>query len=337
VGPRLLPALAALALAGCASLGPQRVAIDRSDYTQRLRESEKAQLLSNVVAMRYGDAPLFLGVTSVISQYTRETSANLHVPFSPPSDDEAGNVGGSLLLRETPTITYTPLSGERFARNLLSPISPVALLAMMEAGWTSDVLFKITVRSVNGVANASYAPLFAQDSDPRFLEAAAALRRLQRTGAVSLRMREQNKVYSAVGRVAPDLSAAQRADLELLRRDLSLGQGGQEMRVVFSSQTGAPGELAISTRSMFEILQEMSQCVDVAGDGRFPDQALLRIHSADRAPPAAHVSVRYRGRWFWIDDTDAESKQMFLLTQVLMSLSDESGSASAPLVTIPAG
>ena len=325
------------ALTGCASLGTQRVGIDRSDYTERLRDSEKAQLLSNIVAMRYGDAPLFLSVTSVISQYTMEASGGVHLSLSPPSGDEKGNANAAILLRETPTVTYTPMSGERFSHNMLAPIPPVSLLAMMEAGWASDRLFRLAVRSLNGVKNVSRAPLFEQDADPRFAEAIGALRRLQRTGAVNVRMREHDKTYSAVARLAPDLGAAQRADIEILRKDLGFSFAGQEMEIVFASKPGQGAEVAVATRSMFELLQEMSQCVDIRGDGQFPASALLRVHSGSSAPGTAHVAVKARGRWFWIDRDDDESKAMFLVAQVLMSLSDEASASSAPLVTIPLG
>ncbi len=98
-----------------------------------------------------------------------------------------------MVLRETPTVTYTPVSGERFAKSLLSPLPPVTLLAMIEAGWASDLLFRMTVRGINGVNNTSRAPLFEQNSSPAFLEAMGAMRRLQRSGALSLRMRQVDR------------------------------------------------------------------------------------------------------------------------------------------------
>ena len=56
-------------LSGCASIGPGTVARDRFDYTTAISDSWKAQMLLNVVKLRYGDAPVFLDVASVINQY----------------------------------------------------------------------------------------------------------------------------------------------------------------------------------------------------------------------------------------------------------------------------
>jgi hypothetical protein len=339
-GRTWLAAALALSLAGCAGLGPARVGIDRTDYTQRLRESEKEQLLTNIVALRHGDAPMFLSVSSVISQYTRESTGELHLAIDHSVDNDAGAVGGSMLLRETPTVTYTPVTGERFAQHMLAPLPPPAVLAMMEAGWASDLLFPLAVRSINGVGNASRAPLFEQKADEDFMKVVAALRRLQRSQGLAVRVRQKEETFSALARVRPALSPQEEADIQFLADRLAIKRGVGELRVVFSTYAHAPDELAIATRSMFEVLMELAQCVETDGtpladrDGVPP---LVRIHSAMQAPADAHVATQYRGRWFWIDADDEASKRMFLITQVMLSIADRDAGNGAPLVTIPAG
>jgi hypothetical protein len=325
-----------LMLGGCANLGVHQVGIDRVDYVDKLRDSEKQQLLSNIVAMRYGDAPLFLNVTSVISQYSREASAHVGATLDPASDSDGGVAGGEVLLRETPTVTYTPVTGSRFARNMLAPTPPASLLAMMEAGWASDDLLRVGVRSINGVANASHAKLFEQKVDPKFDEVAAAFRRLQRSGAISVRLKERDKAYSGSARVGPDITDADRADLALLRRVLGLRFDGGESVVVFA-KVGGENELALATRSMFEILSELALGVETGEPTARPADVLIHVRSGARVPGDAYASVRYRGRWFWIDGADEHSRRIFLLTQMLLFLNDEEGATHAPLLTIPAG
>lgn len=338
--PVLLAALT-VGLAACTSLGPERVGIDRSDYAQRLRDSEKEQLLSNIVALRYGDAPLFLNVTSVISQYTRESSGRLDVAINPPPDDAGGGASGSVLLRETPTVTYTPLSGERFSRHLLAPMSPASVLSMMEAGWASDMLLRLSARSINGVSNDSRAPLFEHQADPDFEDVLAALRRLQRTEALSIRVRQQDNVFVALARVRPHLNEVETRDLDYIRQRLNLKSQDGTLRIAFGSYPTAQDELAIATRSMFEVLVELSRCVDLTDAEATPMPAcpasMMRIHSGSERPERSHVAVHYHDRWFWIDRDDTTSKQMFLLAQVLMSLTDTGSGQTAPMVTLPAG
>lgn len=300
--------------------------------------------------MRYGDAPLFLEVSSVISQYTREGQLRAELPISPPSGDADGNIGGSLLLRETPTITYTPLAGDRFSRSLLAPIPPASLLAMVEAGWSAGALFRIAVRSINGVRNGSRNPLFADDGDPEFDALVAALARLQRDRGIVLHVQrgEQGR-YTAEATIPQDLGPQARTDLEYLVRILRLpGDARHPLAIIFAADQTAPRQLAIGTRSMFEIFSEMSQGVELppgdregratpAAHGIEGAEPLIRIHSGSQRPSDAHAAVRHRGHWFWIAGDDEPSKRMFLIAQILLSLNDTTSGANAPLVTIPSG
>jgi hypothetical protein len=345
----LLLAPGLIALSGCMGIGAQRMGIDRTDYADHLRETNKQQLLRNIVGMRYGDAPLFLEVSSVISQYTREGSVHLDVPFSPAPDDAEGSAGGSILLRETPTITYAPLSGDRFARSMLTPISPASLLAMIESGWSTDYLFPLAVRSINGVANGGRDPLFSDPGSPEFARMIAVMARLQRSSAINMHIEHgEGGRFKAYIQVAPNLSAHDAEDLGALAHMLNLpGGNGAEYSIAFGGSQTAPGQLAIGSRSMFEIFAQLSQGVEIppgaesgantAVDDPNAPPPLIRIHSGNAAPADAHVAARYRGHWYWIDGNDERSKRFFLITQVLLSLNDTSGSASAPLVTIPAG
>jgi hypothetical protein len=339
---------ALLALSGCLGIGAQRIGIDRSDYSNHLRETNKEQLLLNIVAMRYGDAPLFLEVSSVISQYTRESSASAGIGVVENPGDSSGSIGGSVLLRETPTITYTPLSGDRFSRGMLSPIPPASLLAMMEAGWSADYLFPLAVRSINGVRNGGGDPLFAEERDTDFAQVVAAMGRLQRGHGLVVHVEKRDGNFLASARIPTNLSERDKADLALLTRVLRLpGDGRGQFSIVFAADQAKPDELAIGSRSMFEIFSEMAQGVQIPEsdrDGRTVERKpgtsgglLLQVHSGKARPPDAHVAVRYRDHWFWIDGRDVTSKRMFLLAQILLSLNDTTAGANAPLVTVSTG
>jgi hypothetical protein len=46
--------------------------------------------------------------------------------------------------------------------------------------------------------------------------------------------------------------------------------------------------------------------------------------------------VRYRDRWFWIDDRDASSKRVFAFLMLMFSLTETGTAQSAPVLTVPA-
>ena len=62
---------------------------------------------------------------------------------------------------------------------------------------------------------------------------------------------------------------------------------------------------------------------------------LIRIQSDNQKPPDAFVTVNYRNTWFWIDDGDLHSKQVFLQLMTLFSIAETAPRGNQPVVTIP--
>ena len=54
-------------------------------------------------------------------------------------------------------------------------------------------------------------------------------------------------------------------------------------------------------------------------------------------PDDVFAAVRYKGRWFFIEDTDNESKRAFCLLIYLFQLQAPETSAAAPVLTLPTG
>lgn len=48
-----------------------------------------------------------------------------------------------------------------------------------------------------------------------------------------------------------------------------------------------------------------------------------------------YVAVPYKGYWYWIDETDVESKRIFTFLLILFSLAETGQSSAAPVVTVP--
>ena len=91
---RLLMLMALLSLAGCAGIGPGTVSRDRFDYTEAISDSWKRQMLFNMVKIRYGDAPVFMDVSSVISQYQIAGQINLGATINQQPCEQLSDPGG---------------------------------------------------------------------------------------------------------------------------------------------------------------------------------------------------------------------------------------------------
>src|SRR5262245_9587491 len=100
-----------LLASGCATgLGPKAVGSERPDFNHQIRHSTDAEMLLNLVRLRYNDSPLFLNLGTVVAQYGYDASFNA---AGTAGSDGSGTIGTGLAYSEKPTITYTPLTGDQ--------------------------------------------------------------------------------------------------------------------------------------------------------------------------------------------------------------------------------
>ncbi len=311
-------------------------------------------MLLNAVKLRYGDSPFFLEVTSVINQYSLETDLRVNaLDFTSPADNNTFNfsklgVGGGAKWADRPTISYSPLLGEKFSRSLMTPVSPTALLYLIHADYPVDLILLTCTTSINGLHNRAGAKILARKGTQDFFRVIKLLRENQRAGLVSARLRrlEKKRILTLLLRQTDDPKLL--ANARECKKLLGLEAEAAEFRVVYGGRAGSTRELAILTRSMLEIIIELAAHIDVPSkhlaEGRAAKvlpveeaQRLIRIHSSNSRPADAFVSVAYRGHWFWIDDCDLHSKRMFTFLMLLFSLVESPEGAGGPVVTIPAG
>jgi hypothetical protein len=152
--------LPVFAVTGCESMGPGTVTRDRFDYAGAVGESWKTQMLLNLVKIRYGDIPVFMDVGQVVAGYSiqRSLSASAAVntfnqgaPLNAVTSILGGTAG--ITYNDSPTITYTPLTGERFARSMMGSIPPASIMNVLQAGFPVDVVLRLAVQSINGIDN----------------------------------------------------------------------------------------------------------------------------------------------------------------------------------------
>jgi hypothetical protein len=351
----LIPML--LAGAGCASIGPATVPRDREDYITAVAESWKEQTLLNIVRMRYGDAPSFVDVSSVISAYTfqGQLSASGQIASDRTSTVPPGlaTLGGSASYSDRPTITYTPLAGERFARSLLTPIPPSAIFELIQAGYPADTILQMTVRGINGLSNRTSLAAETREADPDFYAVLAAVRRLQLSGDVSLRIEKRGGEDVGIVVFSARRNEQANRDLDFVMKTLRVSpDAAGQINLTFGALARSDKEIAVLSRSMLGVLLEVASGIEVpsadVSDGRTGpsirrpdapdprDRPLVSIYSGARAPAGAYAAVQYRRAWYWIRDDDLPSKRLFTYLMMFFSLAETGVVAQAPVVTIPA-
>jgi hypothetical protein len=181
--------LLTIQLVGCAAIGPPTVDRDRFDYVTAISESWKRQTLLNLLKTRYMDAPVFMDVTSVINQYALESEVTLNFSWQ---DINTQGLEGRGMYTDRPTITYSPLMGENYARSLLKPLPLSAVLILAQAGYPADDVFRICLSSINGLKNDRYRLADQRKADPAFYETLDLFRRVFDADGIAMRSREIN-------------------------------------------------------------------------------------------------------------------------------------------------
>lgn len=350
--------LAVLAVGGCQSIGPGRVTTDRFDYTAAVADSWKSQMLLNLVKIRYGDAPVFLDIGQIVAGYSfqRNLSASATVPVfngTPPPSVATGTFGlfGGGSYNDSPTVTYAPLSGERFARQLMTPIPPSAIMTVIQGGFPVERVFRLAVQSINGVDNRRVKEDHVIPAAPEFYELLKNLHRIQTSGDIGIRVIPGDRDLQLKMVTRPKLSAGVENARLNVARILGLDPSARELRLVYGAVPTNDNEVAILTRSIYEILIDLSSTItvpeadvaagrvpptpeaDLGPDGPIPP--LMRIAYSAERPADAFVAVPYRGRWYSIDDKDLRSKNQFSFIMFLFTFVETGSKEAAPVLTIP--
>ncbi len=339
---------------GCVFMGPNSIKATRPAYNMAVQQTNDQELLLNLVRSRYRDTLYFTSVERIAAtqEFNESIGASAGVTatqngFSIPpvtstivrAFTKPFTLGpASIAVNEKPTIFYAPLEGEKFVRQMMTPMNPDLLLLLVKSGWSLERVFTVGVLEMNGLKNAPTASGPTPSREPEFRdfrEAVKLLRVLQREQLLDL-----NKAPGAEGlelRFTRD--SATRVETVRLKALLGLAPEKDRFRIIPGSEAPNRETIALSTRPVLSALTFLSQGVEPpalhytqgkirpterADGSPFDWQELLgdifRVRSSDKAPADASVAIPYRGTWFYIADNDLDTKSTFVLLTQLIAL-----------------
>ncbi|MXV44277.1 hypothetical protein GS501_04325 [Saccharibacter sp. 17.LH.SD] len=348
-------------LASCSSsVGPHNMRRDRLDYEKEIGKQQNQEMLFNIVQLRYSMSPTLLQTSQIISGYSFSRNASANISGTPWNGAGASSfIGGSVGLSysDNPTVTYQPYSGVQFANNVLRPITPAVLFPLILSGLPVDALLQLTMQSMGGASNttSSLGGDDAHQASVRFTYLLRALKELQKNNALSiltLPPEPASKTKPAVP-ARSFLLLPKTANTELksiqdqVRQSLQIPPNTEQAEIVYGQTASKPGQVAMITRSMLAIWQ------DIAGSMEVPqklvdqgvvapttthsnDRPAIIIHCSTAEPTNVYVSIKYEGYWYWVAKKDLQSKVAFSMLQFINALAETSTEKGA-LVTISAG
>jgi len=340
-----------LSAPGCAGLGARALNRDHLEYAAALADAEKREALFNIVRLRYGDHPVFLSTTQVISGYTFEGSTEARVAGETSGEPGAAlEALGVLRYSDHPTFTFAPVTGEQFAESYIRPLSPGQLLPLAQSGLPIDVLLRLGVQSISGLQNSSPLGGSARAGSPDFFLLVNQLRNLQEAGGLALRVQADAKNTRIFFVLREENDRDIRHIQDDVRRLLGMAPAAREVEIVYGSGQPSGGRVAILTRSVLGMLGEVAAQIEIPVEDVQTGRAqpavpvigadtrpVIVVRSGPSQPSTSYVSLSYGGRWFWIEETDFKSKLALSILDLVRNVAEGSHSPQAPVITIPAG
>jgi hypothetical protein len=301
-----------------------------------------------------------MDVGQVVAGYSLQRTLSANASFNtfnqgPPFQAITGAVGGNagILYNDSPTVTYTPLAGERFARSMMGSIPPASIMNVLQAGFPVDVVFRLAVQSINGIDNRRVAGGISREhvrpANPQFYLLLEELGRIQNTGDLGVRVGPKGDTLTLVFRRSH--SAAVRQAVRTVTNILNIDPEAKEFRIVFGAVPTDNKEIAMVTRSIFEVLLDISSAIVVpethvserrvasTPEGDLGPQGtiapLIKITSSGERPSDSFVAIPYRGYWFSIDDRDPASKNLFSFILLLFTFVETGSKDIVPVLSIP--
>jgi hypothetical protein len=221
----------------------------------------------------------------------------------------------------------------------------------VQAGYPVHFVFRLLVHEINGVRNRYGGEGGARSADPDFYSLIEKMRQIQSSGTIGMRFKKTDKEESALMVIRRERDPAIESLTKEIRKILGLDPGVDQFNVVYGSIPRDNKEIAILTRSLLQVMVDLSADIDVpavhveekrvspthveqeAKDGKI--LPLIRIHSSSKKPDDAFISIPYRGFHFWIDDRDLMSKKIFSFLMFVFTLVETGEKGTAPIVTVP--
>lgn len=382
-------------LAGCAPVGPSLTRDLSVAYNEAVQESGQRELMLNIVRLRYTDTPEFLEISNIATEMRIERGLGVGAEFGTVEGEtqNLGTASASIGYSESPIVTFTPRTDEKFTRQLVGPVALDSLYLLIRYGWSTERVLLLTAEEINGLQNVtSRENESSEQSSGRreFWELCAALRALTEDRMLKLEQYTSWETVSepipAEGLAASDLLQAEAEGFRVAvhgdpaRLALSRAAkryrwtlqpaasttdewatvqrlaGLDEGRTQLALEPALPavaergGSFRVETRSVLGVLAYLSHGVTVPpvhlnrglaepeSNARELAERLLKVHSSPTRPASAWLAIPYRDQWFYIEESDLNSRRTLGLLNSLMRLEiSAGGSRNVPLLTLPLG
>ncbi len=333
--------LGIMLLSGCTNLSSKVMMKDTFNYNMAFYSTRNKELLLNIVRLRYDHPTAVLAIGNISGSTTITSSGGFtgELQWVGPPFSRTGSISptGNLSYTENPIISYTPLDDADYNTRFLTPLSLQHLFILLNSSWSVARVLRVSLQRAGDAMNASNAARPTSSHPPRFKsfdEMVYVLRRLQLNDAFVILYEATNngntltfKLNKRAKLTAKDLAIFRKAGVEVYNN-----------QIVFANYS-APHTTLVVTRSVLGIMHYLSKGLEITDQdlkdkkltitydekGNMYDwqkvlRGIMRIRSCDVAPNDALVAIPYLGHWYYIAESDSNSKQTFMMVINILGL-----------------
>jgi len=346
-----------LFLSSCSFLGPDFMEGNRNEYNKVLANTNDEEVLLNLVRRRYADSIAILEVNSVSTSLEWKKNMGISAKFFD-GDIADNNLGlsGNSSYSEKPTITYIPLNGADYVKNVLSPISLDTILLLTRSGWAADRVIRLTVNKINGINNASEASGPTPSLAPKFRKfrlISDQINKLQQADSFTLGyqldgnakkfgllIKDKQRQSASVLKFLNSINITTDNNIIPITPNYTGVDSTQEIELNIRSLAGIQFFLSHGIIIPKEDLDKGRVQITKNNKGEMFDWGevlsdLFQVHSSKEKPINASVSVQYQKHWFYIKDNDMQSKYTLMLLNQISALQSGTVVKAGPILTLP--
>ncbi|MEN9946349.1 MAG: hypothetical protein RLZZ293_735 [Pseudomonadota bacterium] len=353
----LLGCLGATIITGCTTVGLGNVPQTRENYNRALDTSENEQFLLNIIRLHYGDTPYFVSVDSITASTSLTVGGDGKIGASNVGAKNNGplwSFSPQVSFTQTPTITYSPIQGSKFANGIIAPLTLDKVYMLLNSGYHLSEVLKLTMNKIGNLDNGTYSSHVNANKLPDSNKFDTFINSLSY-------LSDDNQVYTALTKYESKpaiLIYANNSDAATtLSKQLGLSKIYDRIILTNTLQLDKPSPeniISVYPRSFFNMINFLSKSVDEPEDNKQLSvtnqdynaslasneidwskltHGMLHVRTGKPVDPITRV--KYNGDWYYISAQDSLSTSTLVLLKLIYSLQMGDVSANLPLITIP--
>lgn len=328
-----------LVLVSCKSLGPNSIHSNRGSYIEALSQTDKEEMLANIVRAKHNDPPVFLKINSISAAPSLEVGSENHLNLG--LEQNFAYVQPTFIYRESPTILYTPIMGMEYSTQLLMPMGLMNLFLMFNNGFDLDLIADLMLISINGKTNSRTA---SESDRTAFKNLTRAMNNLYKQKLIKFAT-TKNPDHTTEPNFVIDIrkEALETDDYKYMAKELGIEANATtiDMKLGFSDNDKV---FAVNTRSFLALINYLANYVDVPEQQKKMvresninvNSGNIHVYCSNKMPQNANTAVFIYHTWYYIKSDDLSSQHILYLMQILFNLQAHIGNSNGNIqYTLP--